>query len=80
MRQAAPFWGLGISLVATREDVTRARRLDEPSDLPRIPERQQPGQARQGSLGGMEAEGLLLLASYFQPSSSTWPCISDGQC
>lgn len=78
VRQAAPFQGLAITLAVTKEDITRAGQVD--LRVRRVPGHRHPGQAQRLRTGCVEEEGPLLQASDFQPSYSTGPCISDGQC
>lgn len=66
-------------LVVTK-DFTRAVCVSQPLDLPGISEYRHPQAVIVGEVWLRGSEGFLLPAPYFQPSCSTWPYISDGQC
>lgn len=70
----------GDQLVVTKKDFTRAVHVSQPLDLPGISEHRRPQAVLLGEVWLRGSEGLLLLAPYFQPSYSTWPYISNGQC
>ena len=58
VRQAAPFWGLGISLVATKEEITRALgpTKDSKASAPRAGSA---GEVRRYGSGRSPASGIL---------------------